>query len=216
MVKYNQYTKKQAISVIVSCAKKYHDELENRSLLLVCQDKHKNIKYQEVSFYKRNFMHLTGVKVKKGKADDEITASNFYEKCLSHSLSPSDFEVAPDGTTFMKLDVLPTLITKNISAQMIGDYNSPKPKLYTEKLAGNVKACMGFRTDDVTGNYIPDTVLNEDIRSHIVNPARVIAVFRTAPSENDFIEITYIAKGIDLAAIIFPEPYQYLKDLITQ
>ena len=210
-----KYTKKQAISIVVSCAEKFRDELENRTLLLVCRDKHKNIAYQELSFYRRNFLHLTGLKVRKGNPKDEMTASNFYSKCLSHNLSPTDFEFDPKGTTFLKLDILPKLITKNISAQMIGDYNSPKPKLYTEKLAGNVKACMGFRTDDVTGNYVPDTVLNEDIRSHIVNPAQVIAVFRTSPNTNIFNEITYIAKGVDLAEITFPEHYQYLLNLIS-
>lgn len=211
-----KYTKQQAISVVVSCAEKYRDELENRTLLLVCQDKHKNIAYQELSFYRRNFLHLTGLKVRKGNPADEITASNFYSKCLSHSLSPADFEFDPKGTTFLKLDVLPKLISKNISAQMIGDYNSPKPKLYTEKLAGNVKACMGFRADVLTGNYVPDTVLNEDVRNHIVNQARVIAVFRTAPNETLFNEKTYNAKDVDLTTITFPEHYQYIKDLVNQ
>lgn len=203
-----KYTKEQAIRRVVSCAKMYRDELENRKLLLVCQDKHKNTTYQEFSFYGRNYLHLTGLKVKRDIENDELSALNFYSKCLNHKLSPKDFEFASDGTTCMKLDVLPALITKNLSARMLGDYNSAKPKLYTEKLAGNVKGCMGFREDDVTGNYVPDTVLNADIRDYIQNPTRVIAVFRTEPQSTIFEEITYVAKNIDLAMIKFPEEYQ--------
>ena len=210
----SRYTKEQAISIVVSCAEKFRDELENRTLLFICQDKHKKITYQEFSFYGRNYLHLTGLKVRKNTPSDEITASDFYSKCLSHRLSPRDFEFSHDGTTFMKLDILPTLITKNISARMIGDYNSTKPRLYTEKLAGNVKACMGFRTDAVTGNYVPDTVLNEDIRNYTRKQVRVIAVLRTTPNSILFDEITYVAKDIDLTAIIFPERYQYLADII--
>ncbi len=82
-----------------------------------------------------NFLHLTGLKVKKHKynadgientndSDDTISAKEFYEKCLAHRLSASDFEFARDGTTPLKLDVLPRLISKNLSATMIGDYNS--------------------------------------------------------------------------------------------
>lgn len=209
----SRYTKEKAISIVVACAETYRDELENRTLLFICQDKHKNMTYQEVSFYGRNFLHLTGLKVRKGKPDDELSASNFYSKCLSHKLSPKDFEFSRDGTTFLKLDVLPALVTKNLSVRMIGDYNSAKPKLYTEKLAGNVKACMGFRADAQTGAYVPDTVLNEDIRNYISNQARVIAVLRTRKKATMFDEITYLAKGVDLSSIQFPAEYQYLAEV---
>ncbi len=107
-----KYTKEQAIAKVVSCAETYRNELENRKLLLVCQDKHRNITYQEFSFYGRNFLHLTGLKVKRDIENDELSALNFYSKCLNHKLSPKDFEFASDGTTCMKLDVLPALITK--------------------------------------------------------------------------------------------------------
>ena len=73
---------------------------------------------------------------------------------------------------------------------------------------------MGFRTDAVTGNYVPDTVLNEDIRNYTRKQVRVIAVLRTTPNSILFDEITYVAKDIDLTAIIFPERYQYLADII--
>lgn len=209
-----KYTKEQAIAKVVACAEKYRNELENRKLLLVCQNKHRDITYQEFSFYGRNYLHLTGLKVKSDLKNDELSALNFYSKCLNHKLSPRDFEFASDGTTYMKLDVLPALITKNLSARMLGDYNSAKPKLYTEKLAGNVKGCMGFREDKITGYYVPDTVLNEDIRNYIQNQARVIAVLRTKPKSRIFEDITYVAKDVDITMIPFPKEYQQVLEII--
>ncbi len=47
---------------------------------------------------------------------------------------------------------------------MVGDFNGCNPKLYTEKLAGGVKACLGF-IKTYRAEYVPNTVLNTDIRT---------------------------------------------------
>ena len=47
---------------------------------------------------------------------------------------------------------------------MVGDFNGCNPKLYTEKLAGGVKACLGF-VKTHRAEYVPNTVLNTDIRT---------------------------------------------------
>ena len=145
-----QYTKEQAIKIVVTCAEAYKENLASKNLLFICQDKHKRTSAIEFSFDASNFLHLTGLKIKKKKrgseeSDDAISAKEFYEKCIAHRLSVSDFEFAKDGTTPLKLDVLPKLISKNLSATMIGDYNSRNPKLVTDKLAGSTAACMGAR-----------------------------------------------------------------------
>ena len=62
-----QYTKESAISIVVSCAEQYRDQLANRNLLFICQDKHKKVSAIEFSFDASNFLHLTGLKVKKRK-----------------------------------------------------------------------------------------------------------------------------------------------------
>ena len=53
----------------------------------------------------------------------------------------------------MKLDVLPTVISKNLQAKMIGNYDSIKPRLYTEKVAGSTNACIGFVLDQDMQQY---------------------------------------------------------------
>lgn len=203
-----KYTKEQAIATVVSCAENYRKELEGRKLLFLCRDKHKKITYYEFAFYDRNFLHLTGLKPNTSGGREPIRADEFYRKCIHKKLRFSDFEFAKDGTTPLKLEVLPNLMTKNLSAKMVGEYHSSRPKLYTEKLAGGIKGCVGFVTDKVHGEYVPNTVLNEDIRNSVNHQAQVIAVFRTKQKENLFSEITYIAKGVVLSDIELPREVQ--------
>ncbi|MBR1496409.1 MAG: hypothetical protein IJ617_02145 [Oscillospiraceae bacterium] len=100
-----------------------------------------------------------------------------YDRCLTRSLRTSDFSIPDSGTIEMKLSVLPQMINISKTAKMIGEYSFSKSLLYTEKLAGNVTACVGFVRDDRF--YIPNTVLREDIRDITKRPQkRVLAVFK--------------------------------------
>lgn len=213
----SKYTKEQAIKIITDCAKKYKDELINKTLLFICADKHKHIVCYEFSFYSWNFMHLTGVKTNVQNDNDEhMPAVDFYNKCLSHKLSPDDFEFSEDGTTHMKLDVLPAVLCKNLTAKMIGTYNSNKPYLYTDKIAGGVKACIGFVNDSNQDCYVPNTLLKEDIRNNVHSYVRVIAAFRKSVSKREYNELTYRANNIEWNKVKFPEEFDYLISLVQE
>ena len=54
---------------------------------------------------------------------------------------------------------------------MLGDYNMSQPKLYTDKIAGSISACMGFVRDGGEGRFVPNTVLEGDIRSKVKSAA---------------------------------------------
>ena len=207
------YTKEDAIRIVVSCAQVFENELANRTLLLILSDKQKRISCVEFAFCGYHYLHLTGLKLlrKDSSANSpDITAAMFYEKCLSHKLSPRDFAFAEDGTTTLKLDVLPYIINKNLSARMVGDYDSLKPRLYTEKLAGGVKGCIGFVASQ-NGAFVPNTILKEDIRNYSRNTLRVLAVLRKETDAEKYAELTYLAKGINLDLIELPHEYDYLK-----
>lgn len=213
-----RYTKEEAVAIAVQCAEQYHSELEGKNLLFICCNKHKKIFSIELSFYGNNYMHLTGLKPKKtadGKSEvaQDLFANDFYQKCLDHKLSPADFDFSDDGTTHMKLAVLPGIICKNLHASIIGDYNSSKPRLYTEKIVGGIHACMGFIFDSEISEYVPNTVIKEDIRDLTANEVRVIAVYRKPARAEQYEEITYKAKKVDWASIKYPEEYQYLMAL---
>ena len=200
-----KYTKEEAISIVVRCAEQYQEELEGKSLLFLCTDKHKKVIPVEFSFYGNNYMHLTGLKANK------LFANDFYQKCLDHKLSPADVSFSADGTTHLKLDILPAMIAKNLQANMIGDYNSSKPRLYTEKIAGSIHACIGFVLDTKTEEYVPNTVVKEDARDITKNALRVVAVYRKENGAQRYEEMTYRAKKTDLSSLEFPDEFSYLK-----
>lgn len=198
-------TKKEIIRIIHDSAKKYCENLNGRNLLIVYQDSGVSVKTLEVSFTGTNFLHLTGVKTEKN-------ASEFYSAALSGRIKENDFDIASDGTTVLKMKVISSLLNGNLSAKMIGDYDSSFPKLYTEKLAGGVKGCLGFVKDKETGAYYPNTLLYYDIRSITIKPLRIICVLRKEFSDLRYSEITYKAKGIELSGIAFPSEFEYLKE----
>ena len=54
-----KYTKEDARRIVLNCAKKYHQKLLNRKLLIVYREREDNlIHYIEVVFLKRNFQLL--------------------------------------------------------------------------------------------------------------------------------------------------------------
>ena len=199
-------SKKEALSIVFSCAAEYQKNFVNNCLLFLFTDKHKNVYSLEVTFDVSNFLHLTGFEVDEG----EISSTDFFNRCLDKRLSEKDFEFKADGTTDLKMKVLPTLMQKNLSAKMIGDYNNLKPKLYTERIAGSISGCIGFVQDEGTGRYVPNTVLDSDIRDVVYLPYRIIATFRKQRMDTFYSEIVYLAKKVDWEKVKLPEEYKYL------
>lgn len=196
-------TKKEALSVLFSCADKYKSELVNKSLLFVCVDKHSQVHCVEVTFDASNFKHMTGLRT-------SLDANHFFNLCLDRRLSEADFEFAKDGTTRLKLDVLPQLVRKDLSANMLGDYNSSHVKLQTDKLAGTVSSCIGFVRVEGSGRYVPNTVLKGDIRNKARNLCRIVLTYRKTRGEERYSEIVRCAKGVDWDKLKLPEEYAYL------
>ena len=194
---------KEALSIIFKAAESYQKNLIDQSLLFLCLDKHKKTYCIEVTFDASNFKHLTGVQTK-------LSALHFYEMCLDHRLSTNDFSFAEDGTTIWKMEVLPRLISKNLSANMIGEYNGSMPILFTERIAGGTSACMGFVRSDENGRYIPNTILKGDVRTLVYKADRIIATYRKKRLESQYKEIVYAAKKVDWEKIVLPCDFQYL------
>lgn len=182
--------KLEALSIVFAAASEYQKNLVNKSLLFVCVDKRKKTYCVEVTFDKSNFKHLTGFKT-------DINASQFFDLCINRRLKENDFEFSDDGTTSLKLQVLPRLVRSNLSVNMIGDYNMSQPKLYTEKIAGNVFACIGFTRTGPSGRLVPNTVLEGDIRKNAKRPDRIILTYRKNRGESEYTELVYKAKKVD-------------------
>ena len=181
-----QMNKSKAIGIIVQCVELYHENFENKNLMILSANKQKYIHALEAHFPRRCFMHLTGIMPNESLVR---SATHFYTMCLEHRLTEGSFSIRPDGTTEMKLSVLPDLLKPHLSAKSIGDYDAFSPKLFTEKLAGSIRACMGFTKGD--GFYYPNTVLKKDIRDISKHPQeRILAI--VSKEVGDLLYGTYV------------------------
>ena len=159
--------KSEAQKVLFECVELYKNNLIDYNLLFLCAGKNRKMNALEMQFSTTGFLHLTGVKFPGKKIPGKkIPARAFFDKCINRRLSLAEFDLALDGTTELKLKILPMLFQKNLSASMIGDFSARTSLLVTEKLAGGIKGCMGFVRDEGTGYYVPNTVLNLDIRKY--------------------------------------------------
>ena len=105
---------KDAVRILKSSAKLFHEELENNNILFVFGNS-RNPEFLETLFLRRHFLHMTGVKIRH-----YMTSGEFFNKCLSSRISESDFYLSSDGTTEMKLSVLPALMSIYKNAKMVG------------------------------------------------------------------------------------------------
>ena len=70
--------KKEALGIVLKCAKQYHDNLAGRIIMFECEDKKGNKEYMEMHFEADTFLHLTGCKV------NNLSAKAFYRKCIMY------------------------------------------------------------------------------------------------------------------------------------
>lgn len=218
MSKFNE-DKSKAVRVITECAVKYKLNLLNKTLLFVCTDRCNHVFTYEVSFKVGNYMHLTGcipavsfITDKNGKSIGEkrISAPDFFRNCIKGRISEDSFNFSDNHTTPLKLEVLPYLMEKDISARQIGNYNQRGLVLDSTKIIGNVRACMGLKETE-TGKLVPNSTLNADIRDYITDSRRVIATYRKSIGTDKFTDIVYSAKGVEWSNIVLPTEYEYLQ-----
>ena len=178
--------KAKAIRILTLAAAAYKNNLEDQEVMFlygVPADIKKFLQkgvveisamnYYETVFLRRNFLHLTGVKLNKEKIKSSI---NFYEKCLDHRIAEDDFEFASDGSTQQKLEIIEQMMNLKKNVAMIGDFTDRGPTLYAQKAAGTIFGCIGFLKDSEFNKNVPNTLLNKDIRDVISRPANKIYV----------------------------------------
>ena len=193
------FTKPDAIKVVCNASKIYHKKLANKNFLVLYENRSNNaVESFEDTFLPRNFLHLTGLTYINPK-----NSSDFYRKCLSNNLSEDDFTFKEDGTTDLKLKALPQIVNFFQMSKMTTLYSNTQPRLYTERLAGNVTACVGFIVDDNNGYYVPNTCLLQDIRT-LGAPTNQILAILSKPASKEYSlysTIEYQAKGISVDSI---------------
>lgn len=191
-------TKKDAISIISKCATLYAVNLCDRQLAFVYRDGNNQTGFVEVTFRSNNFMHFTGIDTKK-----HIKANAFYRDALDKRLKESDIQFKNNHTTGLKLQILQNIMNIPFSARMIGDYIGAHLDLYTEKVAGTTTACLGLI---LRGNeYIPNTILKEDIRNITPKPpGKIFAIFRKPIRQDIYTELTFRSGNIEITKKCLP------------
>jgi hypothetical protein len=206
---------------MTKAAEMYRDNLEDQKVLFlygVPSDVKKQLQTEEkilssiqgyeAAFHRYNFLHLTGVRLNKNST---ASAIHFYQKCLDKRLTEDDFSFAKDGSTSQKLDILESmmLIKKNVT--MIGEFTDKGPKLFTEKVAGNVCGCIGFVQDRNTKLNVPNTLLKKDIRDVTAQPVyKVFAVISKHYTDDKYSYIAKLDKSIGLKECQFAEKIENL------
>ena len=199
-------TKKQAIAIICRCAKTYHTYLENNQILFVYRDSNNHSHYTEVQFKPHNFLHFTGVKLRK-----DLNVNTFYRYAINSRLNENDFYFDNSSVSELKLQVLDTIMNIDTRARMIGNYNNSKVDLYTEKVAGTVSACLGLIQKGNDNIFIPNSVLNEDIRTLIPKPhGKIYAIFKKKIGESYYTKLTYQKNKLEITRKCLP------KELLSQ
>ena len=199
--------KQEAIKIVCDAAIRYQTNLVGKKMMVLYLGNDQKVESLEIVFMGTNFLHLTGLKL-----ISKISTSEFYQRCLEGKLSENDIAFAKDGTTVLKLRVLPKLMANNLSANMVGDFSANSIKLYTQKLIGGVTACLGFVKD---GNvYYPNTLLSTDIRNMVFKPMRIVAIFQKEFEQAHYEKKTYQAKKLDCSSLKFPKDIEYLKELL--
>ena len=182
-------TKEDAVRRIHECALAYKANLLGKNVLFVTLGNNNTALFETV-YLARNFLHFTGTK-------SSLNSRLFFQAAVDNKLGTKDIAIASDGTTELKLQVLLSLMSIHITARMVGDYGNSKSLLVADKFAGTVTAAMGFVDDN--GYYVPNTVLNEDIRRLTQSPRqRIVATFIKDQKEKVYTTLTYTAKGITL------------------
>ena len=189
----------EIISKICRCASLYRQNLVNKNYMIVydVSDKEAALSPEmiETVFAAQNFLHLTGVFT-------HLKPVQFYERCADSRLKKSDFTKPSNGVHEQKLRVLHEFVCPHIYCKMIGGFNGNGFYLETSRVMGSVRGAMGFKIPEQAPNfYVPNTVLEGDVRDRVCKPYRILAMLRKQIKEARYERVCYVAKGVELCDI---------------
>jgi hypothetical protein len=200
-----KYTKEAARRIVLNCAKQYQEKLLNKKMMVIYRERDDNsIRQIEVTFYERNYQHLTGLELidKDGNVMRNQSV-NFYRKCLENKLGLEEFRFRKDGTASLKLQALPSLVNITKVTKITGDYNNVRPYLLVDKVMGGVNFCLGLSKEGTV--YVPSSALLEDIKKLSNTPSQVLAIFEKNMNDEIYTVIKHVSKGLNLNNIVLPD-----------
>lgn len=206
--------KKEMIDIIAKSQKEFDKNLKNKNVMFIFEDNQGNINKVEVMFPIGCFYHLTGTNV-YDKNNKIVNSYKFYNLLKGNKIN--SMKIQPKNkTTYYKLDVLPQLMRIDRNANMIGEFIGNNLFLKTEKVAGNVNACMGVvKNNSLENIYVPNTILKEDIRKITNEKNKIIGIMKKGINEGLYEEVTYLKNNYEVIQILkgggFAEVVNYIK-----
>ncbi len=185
-------TKQEALNIVLNCSKIYYRNLENKNIIFIYEKECNKYDYIETTFFPHNYLHLTGLNLIRNRIKSSV---DFYNLCLRNNLSTTDFEFKSNGTTQKKLEILSSIMQIDKKARIVGDYNSQKLYLSTDKLIGNINMCLGFIKEN--NYYIANTALKEDIRNIVEEQGRIVLILKKNIKDKKYNGILYKNKNVN-------------------
>ena len=189
--------KQKLLNKILRCAELYETNLNKKNFIYIIRGRDNKPFHIEVAYYDTNFCHLMGV-------ETQLEAYQFYMACLSGKLSERDFILRRDGASIQKSVVSMELMSIHKRAKMYGESGL----LFTDKLLGNHRGCIGYVKDEEAGFFFPNTLLETDIKISANDWFPVLAVYQKYLDEPLYSIICYksnIHKDIDYDKLSWPE-----------
>ncbi len=190
-------------NTVSKCLKEYDKNLKNTKVMFVIENKDRTLSKEEVYFPRSSYKHLTGVSIIEKSTGKSLNAYEFYDILKDERLNLKEYIIKEkDSTTDLKLQVLPQLMRIDRMANMFGEFSNFNIFLQTEKIAGNINACMGFIKDNESNTYIPNTSLKKDIRNITNNRNKIVAIFKKDITEKLYKNITYLKQSYQITDIL--------------
>ncbi|MGF0095743.1 PBECR4 domain-containing protein [Peptoniphilus sp. SGI.035] len=186
--------KEKDLKTIINSGNMFRKNLSNKSLLIISGSINApNV--NEIEFQNSNFLHLTGVVTK-------VNANNFMRMLEKSRIKISDWDYRKDGTTQLKLRILPDIVNIHNRAKMIGVYDKRRVFMSTDLCIGNTFCYLGLiKTNRITNRnnnvYVPNTSIASNIISDTNSRERILAIYRKDKNKIKYDDLTYLAKGID-------------------
>ena len=215
-------SKEQAVTTAIKEGKVYKEKLSNTIILIIYRDRVDNIlKHLEIEFRPHNYQHLTGLLLshRDSKTGElivrEHTAMEFYRRCTDiQYITPDEIVFNDEGTIDLKMAALPYITQITRITRMTGSYdNRTKIKLSADYIVGGVNSCIGVSKNSDNDRYYPCSCLSENIMNITKYTSQVLTIFQKEISSKDvYKDIKYVAKGLNLNKLIFPE---YIREMIS-
>jgi hypothetical protein len=144
--------------------------------------------------------------------DSVLSAPDFYERCIDGKLSEKDFTIKTDGSTIQKSHVSTELMSIHKRSTMYGESGL----LYTEKLLGNIRGCIGHKKSKNHRFHYPNTLLETDIRNKSAAHYPVLAVYQkliTEPLYNIICYKSKILRDVDYNKLVWENEISQIIDI---